>query len=109
MKIKSHQVGGIMYQSPFGPSTQQTAGTSEKSTEAEKISGTIKKEVIDILKENGIPSDVNEFLTKANDFLSNSTSLSSMSLFGGTNDDYSISDLITIQQMANSVKWNKTR
>ena len=98
-----------MYQSPFGPSTQQTAGSSEKSAGAEKISGTIKKEVIGILKENGIPSDVNEFLTKANDFLNNSTSLSNMSLFGGTNDDYSVSDLITIQQMANSVKWNKTR
>lgn len=98
-----------MYQSPFGPSTQQTASSGEKSTGAEKISGTIKKEVIDILKENGIPSDVNEFLNKANEFLSNSTSLSSMSLFGGTNDDYSMSDLITIQQMANSVKWNKSR
>ena len=105
MKIKRHQVGGIMYQSPFGPSAQQVVSSGSKSgTTSEKISGTIKKEVIDILKENGIPSDVNEFLNKANSFLNNSTSLSNMSLFGGTNDDYSMSDLITIQQMANSVK-----
>ena len=98
-----------MYQSPFGPSTQQATSTGSKQSTPEKISGTIKKEVIDILKENGIPSDVNEFLNKANSFLNNSTSLSNMSLFGGTNDDYSMSDLITIQQMANSVKWNKSR
>lgn len=97
-----------MYQSPFGPSTQQTTSGSGE-TKTEKISGTIKKEIIDILKENGIPSDVDAFLSKANDFLNSSTSLSSMSLFGGTNDDYSMSDLITIQKMANDVKWNKTQ
>lgn len=99
-----------MYQSPFGPSAQQqTTTTSSGETKAEKISGTIKKEIIDILKENGIPSDVDAFLNAANSFLGKSTSLSSMSLFGGTNDDYSMSDLITIQKMANDVKWNKSQ
>ena len=98
-----------MYQSPFGPSTQQQTTSSSGETKTEKISGTIKKEIIDILKENGIPSDVDAFLSKANDFLNSSTSLSSMSLFGGTNDDYSMSDLITIQKMANDVKWNKSQ
>lgn len=112
MKIKSHQVGGIVY-SPFGPSTQQqaavAAGGSSSGSTSEKISGTIKKEIIDILKKNGIPSDVDAFLTAANDFLGKSTSLSSMSLFGGTDDDYSMSDLITIQKMANDVAWNKNQ
>lgn len=105
MKIKSHQVGGVVY-SPIYSKQQQVAssGTSDKS---EKISGTMKKEIIDILKENGIPSDVDAFLNKANQFLNGSTSLSNMSLFGGTNDDYDMSDLITIQKMANDVKWNK--
>lgn len=99
-----------MYQSPFGPSAQQQTTTmSSGETKAEKISGTIKKEIIDILKENGIPSDVDAFLNAANSFLGKSTSLSSMSLFGGTNDDYSMSDLITIQKMANDVKWNKSQ
>ena len=98
-----------MYQSPFGPSAKQTTSSSESSSKAEKISGTIKKEIIDILKENGIPSDVDAFLSAANSFLGKSTSLSGMSLFGGTNDDYSMSDLITIQKMANDVKWNKAR
>lgn len=98
-----------MYQSPFGPSSKQTTSGSESSPKAEKISGTIKKEIIDILKENGIPSDVDAFLSAANSFLGKSTSLSGMSLFGGTNDDYNMSDLITIQKMANDVKWNKAR
>lgn len=106
MKVKSHQVGGIVY-SPFGPSTQQQASVgstaSPSSSSSEKISGTIKKEIIDILKKNGIPSDVDAFLNAANDFLSKSTSLSNMSLFGGTDDDYSMSDLITIQKMANDI------
>ena len=97
--------------SPFGPSTQQQTTTSNSGSysKAEKISGTIKKEIIDILKESGIPSDVDAFLNKANSFLNSSTSLSNVSLFGGTDDDYSLSDLITIQQMANEVKWNKSK
>lgn len=99
-----------MYQSPFGPSAQATASSATSASNGpEKISGTIKKEIIDILKESGIQSDVDAFLNKANSFLNNSMSLSSKSLFGGTDDDYSMSDLITIQQMANSVKFNKTK
>lgn len=107
LKIKSHQVGGVVY-SPFGPSQQtQTTSSSSSDTKSEKISGTMKEEVIKILKENGIPSDVDAFLNKANSFLNDSTSLSSKSLFGGTDDDYDLSDLITIQKMANDVRWNK--
>lgn len=106
MKIKSHQVGGIVY-SPLRPSIQQQTTSSGTTDKTEKISGTMKKEIIDILKENGIPSDVDAFLNKANQFLNGSTSLSSKSLFGGTDDDYDLSDLITIQKMANEVRWNK--
>ena len=99
-----------MYQSPFGPSAQAAASSATSASNGpEKISGTIKKEIIDILKESGIQSDVDAFLNKANSFLNNSMSLSNKSLFGGTDNDYSMSDLITIQQMANSVKFNKTK
>lgn len=115
MKRKSYQVGGVVY-TPFVPNqAQTTTGTSvgsstTKSSDSSdgKLTG-IKKEIVDILKSNGIPSDVDMFLTKANSFLANSTSLSSMSLFGGTNDDYDLSDLVKIQKMANDVKWNKDR
>lgn len=108
LKIKSHQVGGVVY-SPFGPSqqAQQTTSSSSSDTKSEKISGTMKEEIIKVLKENGIPSDVDAFLNKANQFLDKSMSLSNMSLFGGTDDDYDLSDLITIQKMANDVKFNK--
>ena len=107
MKIKSHQVGGIVYSPLFRPSQQAQTTSSGTTDKAEKISGTMKKEIIDILKENGIPSDVDAFLNKANQFLNDSASLSSKSLFGGTDDDYDLSDLITIQKMANEVRWNK--
>ena len=115
MKRKSYQVGGVVY-TPFVPNqAQTTTGTSvgsstTKSSDSSdgKLTG-IKKEIVDILKSNGIPSDVDMFLTKANSFLANSTSLSGMSLFGGTNDDYDLSDLVKIQKMANDVKWNKDR
>lgn len=115
MKIKSYQVGGVVY-TPFVPNqAQTTTGTSANSSTTKssdsgdgKLTG-IKKEIVDILKSNGIPSDVDLFLTKANSFLANSTSLSNMSLFGGTNDDYDLSDLVKIQKMANDVKWNKDR
>lgn len=105
MKIKSYQVGGVVY-TPFGPS-QQTTSSSTSDTKTEKITGTMKKEIIDVLKENGIPSDVDKFLSIANSFLNKSTSLSNMSLFGGTDDDYDLSDLIQIQKLANDVRWNK--
>ena len=114
MKIKSYQVGGVVY-TPFVPNQAQTttgtsSATSSKSSSSEdgKLTG-IKKEIVEILKSNGIPSDVEKFLSKANSFLSGSTSLSDMSLFGGTNDDYDLSDLVKIQKMANDVKWNKER
>jgi hypothetical protein len=109
MKIKSYQVGGVVY-TPFVPNQAQTttgtsSATSSKSSSSEdgKLTG-IKKEIVEILQSNGIPSDVEKFLAKADSFLSNSTSLSNMSLFGGTDDDYDLSDLVKIQKMANDVK-----
>lgn len=116
MKYKSYQVGGVVY-TPFVPNQAQTttgttSGSSTKSSsssdDGDKLTG-IKKEIVEILQSNGIPSDVEKFLSKANSFLSSSTSLSDMSLFGGTNDDYDLSDLVKIQKMANDVKWNKER
>lgn len=114
MKRKSYQVGGVVY-TPFVPNqAQTTSGTTSGSSSSKSDSGDdkltgIKKEIVDILKSNGIPSDVEKFLSKANSFLENSMSLSSTSLFGGTDDSYDLSDLVKIQKMANDVKWNKER
>ena len=109
---RKYQVGGIAY-TPYLPaqagSPQESAssGGTSSSSSPEKISGTVKKEIIDLLKENGIPSDVSKFLNVANKFLNKSTSLSQFSLFGGSDDDYDMSDLIKIQQLVNDVKFNK--
>lgn len=98
-------IGGITY-SPITSMQQQAAATAS-SQEPRKISGTMEAELIKILTESGIPSDVDAFLNIANSFLNKSSSLSSMSMFGGTNGDYKMSELISIQSMANKIKWNK--
>ena len=105
---RKYQVGGIAY-TPYvatqAESTQETSGGSSSSS-PDKISGTIKGEIVNLLKENGLPSDVNVFLKAANKFLSSSMNLSRFSAFGGTNDDYDITDLIKVQQLVNDVKYN---
>ena len=110
---RKYQVGGVVY-TPYLPAqagtaqgTTSTSASSSTSSTPEKISGTMKKEVIDILKENGIPSDVDQFLQYANNFLDKSKNLSNYSLFGGNDDDYDMSDLIKVQSLANKVKFNK--
>jgi hypothetical protein len=106
MKIKRHQAGGIVY-TPFiyNKGTPQQAQSSDKSEGAEKISGTFTKEVIDMLKENGLPSDVDAFLQVASSFLDRSQSLGSLSIFGGKDQsDHNLQDVIRVQQLANKVK-----
>ena len=105
-KIKL-QAGGVISYTPFIPNAGVTSSSNTTTeTKKDKITGTLQKEIVDILKQNGIPSDVNAFLAKANSYLSQSQSLSDMSIFGGTNDDYSMSQLMHIQSMANEVKFN---
>lgn len=106
MKLKL-QAGGVVSYTPFIPTgASASKSTSGSSTKQEKISGTLQKEIIDILKQNGIPSDVNAFIDVANSYLKQSQSLSGMSLFGGTNEDYSMAQLMHIQKLANQVKFN---
>lgn len=107
MKIK-YQSGGVVAYTPFIPNS----GTSPQrsaipETKQEKITGTLQKEIIDVLKENGIQSDVDTFLSQANAFLNKSKNLTGVSLFGGESNDYSMSDLTTVLSMANKVKQNK--
>ena len=109
---RKYQVGGIAY-TPYLPaqagSPQETTSSSGTSSgKTEKITGTFKKEIIDLLKEQGIPSDATVFLNAAEKLLVKSKSLSNFSLFGGTNDDYDMSDLIKVQKLANDLKYNKT-
>ena len=110
---RKYQVGGIAYtpylaaQAGISQADTTTSGTSSgSSTKSEKVSGTMKKEIIDLLKENGLPSDVAMLLDTANSFLMKSQALHSASLFGGDDEDYSLTDLISIQKLVNDVKYN---
>lgn len=101
-------IGGIAY-SPIRSSTQAAPASSGNNSDTEKIGGTIAGEIADLIQQNGIKSDVDAFLNAANSFLSRSTSLSGMSMFGGSNNNYNLRELIAIQQMANEVKFNKEK
>lgn len=109
MKIK-YQSGGVVSYTPFIPQSgaiNQSPGVEQ--SKQEKITGTLQKEIIDVLKENGIQNDVDAFLSQANAFLDKSKNLSSVSLFGGENPDYTMTDLIGVLSMANRVKENKNQ
>lgn len=108
MKIKFQSGGMITYTPVFPqPLSGTTTTTSSKKSESEKIDNIIQKEIIGVLKENGIQSDVDIFLAEANEFLNKSKNLSQYSLFGGDDPKYTMSDLIAVMSMANKVKQNK--
>lgn len=113
MKFKKYQDGGAIY-TPFissrGASKGQVspyATSSTSSSKSEKPDTKIRDEIIKVLQESGINNDVDSFLQVANDFLVRSQNLSNASLFGGSDDSYSISDLTYVLSLANKVKQNK--
>lgn len=114
MYIRKYQIGGIAY-TPFIPTSatpqtkESSTGGTTKTTTKDSKKAALEDDIINILKENGIPSDVNAFLSMASSFLNKSSSLSSTSLFGGSNDDYSMTDLIRLQAKANEIKFNKEK
>lgn len=110
MKIKKFAAGGAQY-TPFITSNTGTttsgktsSGSATKSTNKEP---NLQKEIIELLGENGLESDVAAFLQKADSVLASSSSLSSSILFGGTDPSYSMSQVVKLQQLVNSVKRNK--
>lgn len=104
------QSGGVVSYTPFIPQSGATQTTASSSgTKQDKITGTLQEEIVKVLKENGIQSDVDSFLSQANAFLTNSQHLSAMSLFGGEDDSYTMSHLIGVLSMANKVKQNKAQ
>ena len=102
------QSGGVVSYTPFIPNsgTASTTSSSRSTEKQDKVEG-IQKEIINVLKESGIQSDVDVFLSTAGAFLDRSQHLSNMSIFGGDDPDYSMTDLITVLQLANNVKQNK--
>lgn len=96
-------MGGISY-TPFlrgaSPTQPLPTATKPKSGEA-KEEQLIQKEIINVLKENGLPNDVDYFLSKANTFL---TGVKNFDISGGSS--YDLSDLIRLQSLANRIKHN---
>lgn len=98
MKITRYQTGGgLVYTPHLGGVTEQTTGTTQTTS---NTSNAVEKAIIDILKESGLPSDVDAFLSTADKFLSKT---GSGDIF---NTGYSLHQLIQLQSLANRVKHN---
>lgn len=104
MKIKRYQTGGIAYTPFFRDSVTKQNSTSTAAPKEDKEEQLIQKEIINAIKENGLQNDVDMFLSTANSFL---TKVKDANFFGTEGSaSYDLSDLITIQSMANKVKRN---
>lgn len=106
MKIKKYQVGGIYYTPFFRDSVTSTESDkkTDTTTKNNKDDELIQKEIISVLKENGLPNDVDYFLSKANTFLRKSQNLGLFST--GQTSSYDLSDLIRLQSLANRTRYN---
>lgn len=98
--IEKKQSGGIIY-TPFVPSytdsEAESSSSSSSSSDVGKI-GDVQKEIMDVLQENGLPSDVDYFMQTANRFLRKAE----------ITGNWSMSDFTRIQSLANRVAHNKT-
>ena len=98
--IEKKQSGGIIY-TPFVPSYNtseaESSSSSSSSSDEGKI-GDIQKEILDVLQENGLPSDVDTFMKSANRFLRKAE----------ITGEWSMADFTRIQSLANRVAHNKT-
>ena len=94
---------------PFVPDKPQQAQATKQDDEESgnaKITGTIQKEIVDTIKENGLPSDVDAFISQVDSFLGNSSSI--FSLGGNKPREYTMAELMRVQSMANRVAFNNT-
>lgn len=98
--IEKKQSGGIIY-TPFVPSyntSEAESSSSNSSSSDEGKIGDIQKEILDVLQENGLPSDVDTFMKSANRFLRKAE----------ITGEWSMADFTRIQSLANRVAHNKT-
>lgn len=99
--IQKHQVGGVMYTPFFGDELlAQRNAASAKTSKTKDDKDDLEKEIIDVIKESGLPSDVDAFTATAAKFLKKSQT------FGSTGSDYTMNQLIKLHSMANKVKFN---
>lgn len=96
MKIKRYQSGGATY-TPFVSNFGDTTKTSTT-----KKDNSLQNSVIGLLKQNGLPNDVDEFLDAASSFLGSSKELG----YDDASTDFALSDIVRLQSMSNRVKHN---
>lgn len=110
MKIRKYQAGAIIYTpTPLNDPTagaQESAGSSASKSTPQK-SGDIEKEIMDLLKEDGLPSDVDQLLKNASKYLDKSSHLTDMTLFGGSDTEYNMQDYIKILRQVQEAKFNR--
>lgn len=107
MKIQKYAVGGISY-TPFVTSNMaslQSASSTAKKSTSDKTDE-IEKAIIKLADTEGVPIDVAMFNQSASDFLKKSERMTAYSMFGGTDKNYSLSTLFTLQSQANMIKQN---
>ena len=99
MKIRTHQSGGIVYLPTANRSegAATSAASSSSSSSESKVPG-FSKELISILKENGLDSDVTVFLRQ----LERTLDLAN----DPTGENLSMRDILRAQKLANQVKQN---
>ena len=100
MKIIRYQSGGIYYTPFFGDEAQTSKSSSSSSSSEDKEEQMIKKEIISILKENGLQNDVDYFLSKARQLLNNSINL------GFGDSSYDMGDITRLVSLANRTRRN---
>lgn len=100
MKIKTYQSGGIVYLPTVnrneGAATYGTASSSSSSGES-KVPG-FAHEMISLIKENGLNSDVSVFLNQLDRMLVRAND--------PTGENLSMREILQAQKLANSVKQN---
>ena len=107
MRTIKYQSGGIYY-TPFISQLSQTQQVQSKSSNSEdKGKQLIEKEIVSVLKENGLQNDVDYFLNAANSFLVSNSGFSDSIRNMGQSREYNIGELIKLQSYANRVKHNK--
>lgn len=102
MKIRKYASGGLNY-IPINRGTEEVAGragssASSSSDESTKVPG-FAKEVIDLIKTNGLQSDVDKFLTQ----WQNTLDLA----MDPTGQNLSMKEILQMQRYANMVVNNK--
>lgn len=108
MKIKKYQSGGIYYTPYFRDSAGESSSpavVSQPTSSTNKEDQLIQKEIVNVLKENGLPNDVDYFLSMANSFLNKAKNFGNL-FSTGQPSSYDMSDLIRIQSLANRIRHN---